>query len=278
MIDRVIERAVSEALEEDAAGRDITTSLLVPPGANGTARVVAREPGVISGQACAAEVFRQLGGAVWQDVAEDGEAVNVADTVARVSGSTASILSGERTALNFLCTLSGVATLTSRFAAAVAGTGVRILDTRKTLPGLRALQKTAVVHGGGVNHRPDLESMILVKENHIAAAGGLAFVAGILGDRIGDCEIEVTGISQLEDLAGNPPGRIMLDNFSPDDVEEAVRIVRGWDGDVEIEVSGGMTLEKIGRYAGSGVDFISAGSITASAPSLDLSMLLGTEA
>ncbi len=274
MIEREIERAVRAALAEDAADRDETTSLLVPEQASGSARVVARSSGIISGQDCAAEVFEQLGGAVWKALAEDGDGVAAGESVAEVSGSIASILSGERTALNFLGHLSGIATLTSRFAAAVAGTGVRILDTRKTIPGLRALQKRAVVHGGGANHRKDLASMILVKENHIAAAGGLGEVSGLLGERMRESEVEVRSLSELSRLEKNPPGRVMLDNFDPDDVGEAVRMLNEWQADVEVEVSGGISLDNIQLYARSGVDYISIGSLTASAPALDLSMLL----
>jgi nicotinate-nucleotide pyrophosphorylase (carboxylating) len=156
----------------------------------------------------------------------------------------------------------------------VAGTGVRILDTRKTTPGLRLLEKAAVLHGGGANHRQDLASYILVKENHITAAGGIESALAALGDFLGGCEIEVRDIGELNALSQSPPGRIMLDNFTPGQIAEAVALVREWGNPPEVEVSGGITIDNMMDYAVEGVDFISVGSITASAPSLDLSLLV----
>ena len=167
-----------------------------------------------------------------------------------------------------------MATLAAAFAAAVAGTGTTILDTRKTTPGLRRLEKEAVLHGGCGNHRPDLASMILVKENHIAAAGGLAAVVDRLGDRLAEAEIEVRSLDELRTLGETPPARIMLDNFDPANIAGALREIDRWSRRPEIEVSGGVTLENVARYATPGVDFISIGSLTASAPSLDLSLTL----
>jgi nicotinate-nucleotide pyrophosphorylase (carboxylating) len=269
-----IERAVAAALAEDAADADETTRLLVPRSSRGRAEIIARAPGVISGQLCAAAVFERLGGEVrYEPAVPDSGAVAAGERVASLEGPLGMILSGERTAMNFLCHLSGIATLTSRFVARVEGTGVRMLDTRKTTPGLRYLEKMAVFHGGGNNHRADLSSYVLVKENHIAASGGLDEVIGKLGDRIGECEIEVTGIGQLRSLEESPPGRVMLDNFSPGLIRDAVAILSSWERRPEIEVSGGITLDNVADYAVEGVDFISTGSITASAPSLDLSLL-----
>lgn len=270
-----IERSVAAALAEDEAAADATTRLLVPDSLAGRAGIVSRAAGVISGQECAAEVFRQLGGDVsWEPSAPDGCAVTPGMLVARLSGPFGQILSGERTALNFLCHLSGIATLTASFVEKVSGTGVRILDTRKTTPGMRAVEKMAVAHGGGQNHRHDLASYILVKENHIIAAGGIEAVIERLGEFLAGCEIEVRDLDELQSLSALPPGRIMLDNFTPSQIREAVAAVRTWDRIPEIEVSGGITLENVGEHAIEGVDFISTGSITASAPSLDLSLLV----
>lgn len=268
------EAAVAAALDEDAAARDLTTDLLVPEGLEGRAVVIARSGGVISGQIAASLVFRRLGGAEWTVLAADAATVVMGDEVARVEGRMRAILSGERTALNFLGRLSGVATRTAAFVRAVAGTGVRILDTRKTTPGLRLLEKRAVVDGGGTNHRADLASQILVKENHIAAAGGIEAAVAALGGRLAECEIEVRGIDELRALVSSPPARVMLDNFDPGEVSAAVAEVTRWTRRPEIEVSGGITLENIGRYALPGVDFISVGSLTGAAPALDLSMLV----
>ncbi len=270
-----IERSVAAALAEDEAAADATTRLLVPDSLAGRAGIVSRASGVISGQECAAEVFRQLGGDVsWEPSAPDGCAVTPGMLVARLSGPFGKILSGERTALNFLCHLSGIATLTASFVEKVSGTGVSILDTRKTTPGMRAVEKIAVAHGGGQNHRHDLASYILVKENHIIAAGGIEAAIERLGEFLAGCEIEVCDLDELRSLSALPPGRIMLDNFTPSQIREAVAAVRTWDRIPEIEVSGGITLENVGEYAIEGVDFISTGSITASAPSLDLSLLV----
>lgn len=274
--DETVRGLVRMALEEDRAFEDRTTALLVPEGAMGLARIIARERGVVSGQECAAEAFRLMDeGAEYRETVPDGGKVDEGCEVAVVEGRLAAMISAERTALNFLGHLSGVATRTALFVEKVAGTGVRILDTRKTIPGLRALEKRAVVHGGGANHRPDLASYVLVKENHIASAGGIARLAGALGGELRGAEVEVASFEQLEALRSDPPGRIMLDNFSPDGVVEAVAIIAGWSGRrPEVEVSGGMTLERIARYAVPGVDMISVGSLTSSAGSLDLSMLI----
>ncbi len=270
-----IERCVAAALAEDESSADVTTRLLVPGALEGRAGIISRASGVISGQECAAEVFRQLGGDVeYEAVEPDGAAVVPGALIARLEGPLGRILSGERTALNFLCHLSGVATLTAAFVAKVQGTGVRILDTRKTTPGLRAVEKKAVADGGGTNHRQDLASYILVKENHIASAGGVGAALERLGEFLSGCEIEVCELGELQALSETPPGRVMLDNFTPALIGEAVEMIRSWKRVPEIEVSGGITLENIGSYAIDGVDFISVGALTASAPSLDLSLLV----
>ncbi len=263
-------------LDEDSAHEDVTTSLLVDARLRALAVVIARAGGVISGHRPAAEIFRAIDGTVnYTVISADGSRVEAGNCIARVEGACAAILSGERSALNFLQHLSGVATMTSRFVEKVAGTGTVILDTRKTLPGLRALEKEAVVHGGGRNHRFDLRECILVKENHITAAGGVAAVLERLGaGRLREAEIEVSSLDELRLLRPLPPGRIMLDNFTPEMVALAVAEIDGWAVRPEIEVSGGVNLENIGRYALRGVDYISIGSLTASAPVLDLSLVV----
>lgn len=273
-----IERGVSVALAEDEASADATTKLLVPGLMEGSAVIFTKADGVISGQECAAEVFRQLGGEVsYEAVVPDGTVVEPDSVVASIEGPLGQILSGERTALNFLCHLSGIATFTAAFVDKVSGTGVNILDTRKTTPGLRAVEKQAVAHGGGVNHRHDLASYILVKENHITAAGGIGSALDSLGDFLGGCEIEVRNLDELTALSSMPPGRVMLDNFSPARIREAVKLVDSWERRPEIEVSGGINLKNVKKHAINGVDFISVGALTASAPSLDLSLLVEDE-
>ncbi len=271
-----IEEIVAAALSEDRAAEDVTTALLVGRNLEGEASIVSRERGVISGQDCAAAAFRLAGGIDYRELVPDGGRVCAGDTVASVKGSLAALLSGERTALNFLGHLSGVATATDALVNRIRNSGVTILDTRKTTPGLRSLEKKAVRDGGGKNHRSDLASYILVKENHVAAAGGFHKVAALLGRRLALSEVEVTSLEEIRLLESTPPGRIMLDNFSPGMVGEALLEIGRWSGTVpEIEVSGGINIDNVAEYAIPGVDFISAGSITSSARSLDLSLLVG---
>jgi nicotinate-nucleotide pyrophosphorylase (carboxylating) len=264
---------VRRALEEDAAGDDVTTRILVGERVEGRAVITVRAAGVASGQKCARAVFSVLDGSMEYEVSQpDGSSVRPGDIIAVVRGNLRAILSGERTALNLLQHLSGVATLTRSFVEKVRGTGATILDTRKTTPGLRALEKEAVLHGGGKNHRADLAGLILVKDNHITAAGGLDAVIRCLGERLGDAEIEVTSIEELRRFSNRPPLRIMLDNFDPSSVERALQEMKGWKHRPQVEVSGGVTIDTVGEYALNGVDFISIGSLTSSAPALDMSL------
>lgn len=267
---------ITRVLDEDAVHEDVTTSLLVDARLRAVAVVIARAGGVISGHRPAEQVFRAIDGTVnYTVISQDGSRVEAGDTIAKVEGTCAAILSGERSALNFLQHLSGIATVTSRFVGKVAGAGTVILDTRKTLPGLRVLEKEAVVHGGGRNHRFDLRECILVKENHIAAVGGVpALLARLGAGRLREAEIEVSSLEELRLLRHLPPGRIMLDNFTPPMVAAAVAEIDGWQVRPEIEVSGGVNLENIEHYALRGVDYISIGSLTASAPVLDLSLII----
>jgi nicotinate-nucleotide pyrophosphorylase (carboxylating) len=272
-----IRELAERALEEDAAARDLTTNLLVDSNLVGAASITAKAPGVISGQEAAEVVFELIDGSLeYTPVVENGSRVIPGGVVSRVRGSAAAILSGERTALNFLQHLSGIATLTARFVKAVEGTGVKLLDTRKTTPGLRILEKRAVVHGGGINHRFDLEERVLVKENHLTVVGGIdAVLAKLEPDVLKNAEIEISSIDELLMLRASPPGRVLLDNFSPGMLTAALNELKSWGGDApEVEVSGGVGLESIGDYAAYGVDFISVGSLTSSAPVLDLSLNL----
>ncbi|MBN2072105.1 MAG: carboxylating nicotinate-nucleotide diphosphorylase [Candidatus Krumholzibacteriota bacterium] len=274
--EQAVDTAVRRALEEDRAFEDLTSRLLVGGRMAGRGAIVARREGIISGQDAAMASFRCLDDSIEYDVViPDGGKAGAGCEVARMSGRYAAILSAERTALNFLGHLSGIATLTSEYVLRTGDTGIRILDTRKTIPGMRILEKKAVADGGGVNHRPDLASYILVKENHIAAAGGIEAAVEILGRQITDAEIEVSSLKEFNALRPDPPARIMLDNFSPGMIDEAVASMAGWEGrKPEIEVSGGIDLENISSYLIEGVDFISVGRLTSSAPSLDLSLLL----
>ncbi len=269
-----LDELVRAALAEDAARKDATSKLLVDAERIGDAVVRAGERGVVSGHAASEATFRMLDPSIaYSATALDGARVQPGTVVARVYGHVRAILSAERTALNFLQHCSGIATLAAAFAERVRGTGVVILDTRKTTPGLRGLEKAAVVHGGGRNHRADLAAMILVKENHIAAAGGLAGALAKLGiARLRDAEIEVRSLEELRMLKDAPPKRIMLDNFEPALVREAVAEIKGWVVVPEIEVSGGVNLDNVAAYAVPGVDFISIGALTNRAPALDMSL------
>jgi nicotinate-nucleotide pyrophosphorylase (carboxylating) len=274
-LEKLVEDLARRALEEDAVRIDKTTLLLVDERLTGLASIRAKSEGTISGHEAAAAVFRLVDRSLeYEPVAANGSSVETGDEVANVTGRLSSVLSAERTALNFLQHLSGVATLAAGFVERVKGSGIVILDTRKTVPGLRMLEKRAVVHGGGSNHRIDLGGMMLVKENHITAAGGLAAVVEKLGAAgLREAEIEVTSIEELRMLERTPPRRVMLDNFSPGMLEEALDELKLWGDDApEVEVSGGITLQTVTGFARPGVDFISVGSITSSAPALDLSL------
>lgn len=275
--DHVME-CVGRALEEDAALSDVTTATLADASLLGRAVIRVRCEGVLSGHRAARAVFAMLDKTLlYEEKISDGERALCGDIAARIEGKAASILAGERTALNFLGHLSGIATLTARFVGRIAATGTRVLDTRKTTPGLRFLEKEAVRHGGGMNHRRNLGERILVKENHITAVGGLPVVIERLAPELmREAEIEVSCLAELRLLREKPPGRIMFDNFTPEMVASAVEEVGMWGAPrPEIEVSGGIALETIGSFAMPGVDYISIGSLTSSAPALDLSLILG---
>ncbi|MEA2368429.1 MAG: hypothetical protein QOH38_1147 [Thermoleophilaceae bacterium] len=268
-----MQELIDRALAEDVGAGDVTTDALVPADARARARIVQKAPGVVAGLRVAEAVFRRVDPELrWHGHAPGGE-WREEGLVAEVAGSTASILRGERVALNFLGRLSGIATLTARFVRAVDGTGARVLDTRKTTPGLRALEKQAVKEGGGVNHRFGLFDAFLVKENHIAAAGGVRVAAeralaasdGLL------VEVECESLDQVDDALAAGVQRLLLDNFSNEELAAAVAKVGGR---AELEASGNVTLETVRAIAETGVDYISIGALTHSAPALDLSLQL----
>jgi nicotinate-nucleotide pyrophosphorylase (carboxylating) len=265
---------IERALAEDVAEGDLTAAAVVPPGARARGRIEQRAPGVLSGLDVAEQVFRLLDPEVdWRALAAEAEWREPAP-VAELEGAATAIVTGERTALNFLGRLSGVATLTARYVGAVEGTGVRILDTRKTTPGLRRLEKAAVRAGGGHNHRTGLHDAILVKENHAALAGGVGEAArrALAGAPPGvTVEVECADLAEVEEALAAGAGRVLLDNMGPAELRQAVELV----GDrAELEASGGITLANVGAVAETGVDFISVGALTHSAPALDLSLLV----
>lgn len=270
---------VQAALAEDVGPGDVTTAATVPAGLRGRARIEARAEGVVAGMAALVETYRQLGGVDVALAAGDGDRVEPGRVVATAEGAYASLLVGERTALNFVQRLSGTATLTARFVDAVDGTGTTIVDTRKTTPGWRTLEKAAVVAGGGANHRMGLWDAVLVKENHVAATGGIAAALEAVARRARKgipVEIEVRSLEELRAAVTHPdpPDRILCDNFAVADLAEAVRRVREASPAIVVEASGNVTLTTVRAIAETGVDWISVGALTHSAPALDLSCLV----
>ena len=268
-----LERVVEAALAEDVGSGDVTTDATVDVDAVGTAELVTRSPGVVSGLEAAEAVFRALDpGIEFQRLVDEGQVLERPASVARVTGSLRAILTGERTALNLLGRLSGIATLTRSYVDAVAGTGVAILDTRKTTPGLRALEKKAVVSGGGRNHRFGLDDGVLVKDNHLRVTDSVAEAVQRLR-AVTDLPIEVEcdTLDQVRDAVAARADAILLDNMGIDELRDAVALV---DGRARLEASGGVTLETVRAIAETGVDEISIGALTHSAPSLDVSLEL----
>lgn len=272
-----VRRHIGEALAEDVGSGDVTTEWCVDADRRAEAEIVVGADGVIAGLAAAMEVYRQLEGAELEPLARDGDAVAAGAVVALVSGRAGSILTGERTALNFLMRLSGVATLTRRFVRAVEGTGTRITDTRKTTPLWRELERAATRAGGAVNHRGGLDAMVLIKENHLACTDGIEEAAR----RVRECnkrglkvEIETTSLEEVREALAAGADRIMLDNMPVEQVREAVSVISERAPMPEIEASGGVTLDDVRELAQAGVDYISVGALTHSAPALDLSLRL----
>jgi nicotinate-nucleotide pyrophosphorylase (carboxylating) len=270
----LVERALAEDL---GAEGDLTATATVPADALAGARIVQKQAGVIFGLEAANEVFAQAGAEAFEALAPEGEwRDQVPMDVARLSGPARALLAGERTALNLLGHLSGIATLTAAYVAAVQGTGTTILDTRKTIPGLRALEKAAVVAGGGTNHRRGLDDAILIKENHIALAGGLRRAVELAAAAHPSLEIEVECRDSAEVAEALAAGadRLLLDNMSPPELRAAVAVRDAARSAARLEASGGVTLANVAEIAATGVEMISVGALTHSAPALDVSMLL----
>jgi nicotinate-nucleotide pyrophosphorylase (carboxylating) len=270
----VVDRSVAEALAEDLGlGGDVTTQATVPAGTQASAVIAARKPGTVAGVQLAHAAFKTLDPFMQFDVVvADGETVAAGGAIARVSGDARALLTGERTALNFLGHLSGIATLTARYVAAVAGTSARIIDTRKTTPGLRALEKFAVRCGGGVNHRFGLFDAVLIKDNHIIAAGGVGAAlerARAHAGHMVKVEVEVTNLDEVDEALQLDPDALLLDNMDLSALRAAVKEVAGR---VITEASGGVNLDSVRAIAETGVDLISVGALTHSAPVLDIGL------
>jgi len=273
-----IKPIIQRALDEDVGDGDVTTLCTIPPEAMQDGKFIAKEAGVIAGLAVAALTFVLVDEqAQFRPKVADGDRVEARTVIATVSGPCRALLVGERTALNFLQRMSGIATLTRRFVDAIQFTQAVILDTRKTAPGLRVLDKWAVRLGGGQNHRFGLFDMALIKDNHIAAVGGIT--ATVQRVRAGDergraIEVEVKNLAELREALELKVDRIMLDNMSLDEMREAVQITAGR---APLEASGNVSLENVAAVAATGVDYISVGALTHSAKALDISLLLNTK-
>lgn len=274
---REIERIVTMALDEDAPWGDLTGETLIPEAATATAELVAREPGVFSGARVVEATFRLVDPRTGVEVlAADGDRFAAGDVLARVHGPARGILRAERVALNLVQRMSGVATLTARYVEAVAGTRARIVDTRKTTPGLRSLERQAVRDGGGRNHRRSLSDAVMAKDNHLAVltADGADLATALLEARermphTAHLEVEVDRIDQVEPVLAGGADTIMLDNFTVDDLRAGVELIAGR---AIVEASGGVSLDTVGAIAATGVDVISVGALTHSARALDLGL------
>jgi nicotinate-nucleotide pyrophosphorylase (carboxylating) len=263
---------VERALAEDIGTGDVTSVPIIPATAHLYGEFLAKEDGVLAGLDVVREVFRQVDPAiVLTPRLADGDVFQVGDILATVEGDGPGILIGERVALNFMQRMSGIASMTRRYAEATQGTDARILDTRKTMPGLRALDKLAVLLGGGENHRIGLYDMVLIKDNHIEAAGSITAAVGAIraaGITL-PIEVEIDNLEQLDEALSAQVERIMLDNM---DTETMRRAVERAAGRVELEASGGVTLERVPEIAATGVDYISVGALTHSVKALDISL------
>ena len=274
LADDAIARVVALALAEDVGDGDLTTDAIVPSGELAQARLLLEEPGVVAGLPVAEAVFRSLDPALGlRPLADEGaEISHVPSAIAEIEGPARALLTGERVALNLVARLCGIATLTRRYVDLVAGTGATILDTRKTTPGLRALEKYAVRCGGGTNHRMGLDDAILIKDNHVRIAGGIgprARGGPGLGARARPIEVEADTLDQVAEALGAGAERILLDNMAPGEVARAVELV---DGRALLEASGGISEANVRAYAETGVDFISIGALTHGARSLHVSL------
>ena len=267
-----LDALIEAALAEDVGAGDVTTDAVIPADMTCRGKIVCKEDGVIAGLSVAARVFSLIDERITFDAkCKDGEKVQDGQIVARIAGPARGMLKGERVALNFLQHLSGVATMTSKFVKAVEGTKAQILDTRKTTPGLRGLEKYATRIGGAVNHRMGLFDAVLIKDTHLALVGGItpALRAVRKAYPDGDINVEVSNIQELEQALADKAPRILLDNFAPGQVREAMQIIRGR---ALVEISGGVQVTNARAYALAGADYISVGALTHSATALDFSM------
>jgi len=280
-VERKYALLIEEALKEDIGGGDITTQAIIPPDLRARGLLIAKKGGVICGLPLAEEVFKRVGeGLKFGRLVEEGEKVQKGKEVAWIKGEARAILKGERVALNFLGRLSGIASLTAEFVAAIAGTKARILDTRKTTPGWRSLEKYAVRKGGGLNHRLGLYDMVLIKDNHIDLVGGIPQAIGagstnpLWKGKI--VEVEVRDLRELREALSLGVKRILLDNFSLPQIGEAMKVISQLKGrdKPKIEVSGGVNLKNVRDIAQQGVDYISVGRLTHSVRALDFSLTL----
>ena len=272
---RVILKSIKQTLEEDIGTGDITTEWTIPATHIISGKIIAKERGVIAGLAVACTIFKEQDrGVKFYSNIQDGDSIQSGDEVALVKGPARAVLSGERTALNFMQRMSGIATHTNILVDLVAHSKCKILDTRKTAPGLRAMDKWSVELGGGENHRSGLYDMVLIKENHVKIIGSIGHaIQRVLDKRQGkiDIEVEVRNLSELKEALTFPVNRILLDNMSLEDMREACRQV---DGRVPLEASGNVTLETIIPIAETGVDYISVGALTHSVKALDISLII----
>jgi nicotinate-nucleotide pyrophosphorylase (carboxylating) len=281
MTNEAVTELVARALAEDLGAGDLTSQAVVPADAHARATISRKQPGAIFGFAAAEETFRQAGAESFEALVPEGEVHDqVPGPIAIAAGPARALLAAERTAINFLAHLSGIATLTARYVEAVAGTRAQILDTRKTTPGLRALEKAAVAAGGGHNHRLGLHDAILIKENHVALAGGLGTAVRLAVETEPErgVEVECRDIDEVAEALDAGASRLLLDNMDPPTLRRAVELRDGSVGShgpmATLEASGGITLDNVAEIAATGVEFISVGAITHSAPALDLSMLV----
>jgi len=268
-----IKPVIEYALNEDIGNGDITTNFLIPIDLQTKATMVAKSAGVIAGLAVAEYVFRTFSSDIkWKTFVNDGDKVSKGDLIVEISGSYRALLTGERVALNFLQRMSGIATMTANYVDTLKDYKTQILDTRKTVPGLRLLDKYAVKMGGGTNHRIGLYDMVLIKDNHIKIAGGITnAVAQIKKNLPGGIKVEVetTTIKEVQEALAAGVDIIMLDNMSNSTMAESVKII---DGNAKVEASGNMTMERLKEVAATGVDFISIGALTHSVAAFDISM------
>jgi len=272
-----ITRAVDSALEEDLGlAGDVTSALCIPPGRQASLSIIAREAGVLAGLCVVAASFTRLDPAVRLEASlTDGERFGAGSSIVTVSGDARAILAAERTALNYLGRMSGIASLTTQYVARVAGTGVRIADTRKTMPGLRVFDKYAVRCGGGHNHRFGLFDAILIKDNHIGVAGGVAEALRAARARAGHLvaiEIEIDRLEDLDAVLREGATAVLLDNMSEEELREGVQRIRAAQPGMRIEASGGVDLESVRAIAETGVDLISVGALTHSARQIDFGL------